>query len=227
MLHYTDTTVFNAGAQVIVNTVNCVGVMGNGLALECRLRYPAMFADYACRCREGSVRIGMPYLYWDTPALGILNFPVKVHWKYPARLAWVEQSLQGFRRLVVHEPIASIAFPLVGCHLGKLDPADVQLLMEHYLADLPCPVFVCLDREERASGIEGDMVALLNTGMAWAQALSLRQAAVDAICAARPLKRIRDMRHLAGIGKTTYERLHRWLYCRVCGLGEEQGRLDI
>ena len=64
MLNYTDTTVFNVQAQVIVNTVNCLGVMGNGLAQECRLRYPEMFADYVERSRLGEVRIGQPYLYW-------------------------------------------------------------------------------------------------------------------------------------------------------------------
>lgn len=217
MLHYTDTTVFNVGAQVIVNTVNCVGVMGNGLALECRLRYPAMFADYVVRCRQGEVQIGKPYLYWETPTLGILNFPVKVHWKYPARLAWVRQSLQGVRRLLEETPVASVAFPLVGCHLGKLDPDDVQPLMERFLADLPCAVSICLDREDYATGIEGAMVGMLNDDCIWGQALGLRQEMITAILAARPIKRIRDVRMIDGIGKTTYERLHRWLYVRACG----------
>jgi O-acetyl-ADP-ribose deacetylase (regulator of RNase III) len=52
MLKYTDTTVFNVGAQTIVNTVNCVGVMGAGLALECQLRFPEMFQDYVERCKS-------------------------------------------------------------------------------------------------------------------------------------------------------------------------------
>ena len=63
MLKYTDTTVFNVGAQTIVNTINCVGVMGAGLALECQLRFPEMFQDYVERCKSTSVKIGKPYLY--------------------------------------------------------------------------------------------------------------------------------------------------------------------
>lgn len=221
MLHYTDTTVFNVNAQVIVNTVNCVGVMGNGLALECRLRFPEMFADYAERCRTGQVQIGKPYIYWERPTFGILNFPVKVHWKYPARLIWVEQSLQGFRWLFEQEQISSIAFPQVGCHLGKLNPAAVQPLMERYLVDLPCETYICLDHEEYAIGIEGQMVTLLNECEAWKQAFPHRQDSVEAIFAARPIKRIRDVRTIDGIGKLGYERLHRWLYARV------QGKEDI
>ncbi len=102
----------------------------NGLALECRLRYPGMFEDYVMRCKTGEVQIGKPYLYCEEPTFGILNFPVKVHWKYPAQLSWVEQSLQGFRRLLTATQISSIALPLVGCHLGKLNPDDVQAMME-------------------------------------------------------------------------------------------------
>jgi O-acetyl-ADP-ribose deacetylase (regulator of RNase III) len=209
--------VFNVGAQVIANTVNCVGVMGNGLALECRLRYPAMFEDYVMRCKKGEVQIGKPYLYWEAPTLGILNFPVKVHWKYPARLSWVEQSLQGFRQLLTETQISSVAFPLVGCHLGKLNPGDVQAMMERYLTDLPCTIYICFDREEYASGVEGQMVALLNEDDTWKQVLGLRQDMTDTIMNARPIKRIRDVRHIARVGKTMYERLHRWLYTRACG----------
>jgi O-acetyl-ADP-ribose deacetylase (regulator of RNase III) len=217
MLYYSNKTVFNVGSQVIVNTVNCVGVMGNGLALECRLRYPAMFEDYVTRCKMGRVRVGKPYLYWETPTFGILNFPVKIHWKYPARLSWVEQSLQGFRRLYETTPISSVAFPLVGCHLGKLNPDEIGPLMECFLADLPCEVYICLDREEYATGIEGRMVALVNNDSAWRQAIGLRREIVEAILKARPVKRFRDIRQIAGIGKTTYERLHRWLYSKVSG----------
>lgn len=219
MLQYFDTTVFNVGAQVIVNTVNCVGVMGNGLALECRLRYPAMFEDYVMRCTTGEVQIGKPYLYWKEPTFGILNFPVKVHWKYPAQLSWVKQSLQGFRRLFEETQISFIAFPLVGCHLGKLNPDEIQPSMEQFLADLPCEVYICLDREEHATGIEGQMVTLLNEDDAWREAIGLRQEIIDVILDARPIKRFRDVRQIAGVGKTTYERLHRWSYSRVSGTG--------
>lgn len=87
--------------------------------------------------------------------------------------------------------------------------------MERLLADLHCEVYICLDREEYATGVEGRMVALLNEGDAWASGLRLE--ITEAILAARPFKRFRDVRQLAGIGKTTYKRLHRWAYMAVNG----------
>jgi hypothetical protein len=177
------------------------------------------------RCRLSEVRIGKPYIYWERPTVGILNFPVKMHWKYPARLTWVEQSLQGFRRLVEHMPLSSIAFPLVGCHLGKLQPDDVRPLMERYLADLPCETFICLDQEEFATGIEGQMVDMLNNDGEWQRTIHLRTETIQAIRATRPIKRIRDVRKIDGIGKLGYERLHRWLYDIAVGNAPMQGAL--
>ncbi len=63
MLRYTKTTVFNVDVQTIVNTINCVGVMGAGLALEFRLRFPEMEQDYVKRCHLEQVKLGKPYLY--------------------------------------------------------------------------------------------------------------------------------------------------------------------
>lgn len=217
MMHHCTTTVFNAGAQVIVNTVNCVGVMGNGLALECRLRYPEMFADYVARCRRGEVRIGAPYLYWYTPQFGILNFPCKQHWKYPSRLAWIAQGLAGVRVLPDLPSLTSIAFPILGCHLGGLREADVRPMMERMLTDLPMQIFICADVDEVASGIEGEMVARFNGDDAWLHALPLQRKLINALCAARPLRRFRDLRAVAGVGKQTYERVHRLLYAEACG----------
>lgn len=217
MMHHCTTTVFNVGAEVIVNTVNCVGVMGNGLALECRLRYPEMFADYVERCRRGEVRIGSPYLYWYTPKFGILNFPCKQHWKYPSRLAWIAQGLMGVRALPNLSRITSIAFPILGCHLGRLCEADVRPMMERLLADLPTEIFVCADRDEIASGIEGEMVARFNGSEEWLHMIPLQRKVTDALRAVRPLRRFRDLRAASGIGKQTYERVHRLLYTEACG----------
>ena len=217
MLHYTDTTVFNVNAQVIVNTVNCVGVMGNGLALECRLRYPEMFADYAARCRRGDMRIGEPYLYWYSDTFGILNFPCKDHWQFPSRVEWVRQGLAGFLALPRREQLTSIAFPPLGCDLGRLEWRDVRPVMEQALGELPYPVYICADREPCATGIEGRMVALLNDAAHpfWLASLSLSPRLLAAIRAGLPIKHIRELRLMAGVGKLTYEQVHRTLYAQV------------
>ena len=115
MIIYSDTTVFNVKTQTIVNTVNCVGVMGGGLALEFKLRFPEMYEDYIERCKRKEVRIGRTYLYRDYETPWIMNFPTKKHWKYPSKLQWVQQGLEYFIVNYERYGITSIAFPLLGC----------------------------------------------------------------------------------------------------------------
>jgi len=219
MIHYSDTTVFNMAADAIVNTVNCIGVMGNGLALECRLRYPEMFEDYAGRCRRWEVAIGKPYIFRYPGGPAIINLAVKMHWKYPARLEWVRRGLEGLVTLLDREGITAIAIPPLGCNLGKLDWQKVQPLLEHYLGSLPVKAIVCFDREERASGVEGEMVSLLNDSahLWWVNELRPGRAAVNSILNALPVKHFHEVRLLPGVRKRTYEQLHRLLYCRVTG----------
>jgi O-acetyl-ADP-ribose deacetylase (regulator of RNase III) len=70
---------FGSGAQTLVNTVNSVGVMGKGVALEFKKRFPAMFDDYVRRCERKEIRPGRPYLYRDLSEVQIVNFPTKAH----------------------------------------------------------------------------------------------------------------------------------------------------
>ena len=72
--------IFESGAQTLVNTVNCVGVMGKGLALEFKSRFPDMYKDYKSRCKNGLVKLGQPYIYKPIVGPWILNFPTKDHW---------------------------------------------------------------------------------------------------------------------------------------------------
>ena len=80
MIQYTDTTVFNVGVQTIVNTVNCVGVMGAGLALEYQLRFPEMYQEYVERCKRKSITTGRPYLYKGYEIPWIMNFRLFITW---------------------------------------------------------------------------------------------------------------------------------------------------
>ena len=79
--------IFNTKAQTIVNTVNCVGVMGKGIALVFKLRYPLMFDIYKGFCKSKQIGIGKLWLYKGEPEEPwVLNFPTKFHWKYPSKL---------------------------------------------------------------------------------------------------------------------------------------------
>jgi hypothetical protein len=96
MLTAVSGDIFTSRAQTLVNTVNCVGVMGKGIALEFKKRYPAMFEDYVARCRLGQVRLGEPYLFRDLGGAMILNFPTKDHWRSPSRLKDIDEGLEYF-----------------------------------------------------------------------------------------------------------------------------------
>lgn len=214
MLRYTDTTVFNVGAQTIVNTVNCVGVMGAGLALEFQLRFPKMERDYVERCSQKKVAVGRPYLYKDYGSPWILNFPTKYHWKHPSKIEWVEQGLKYFVDHYQRGGITSVAFPKLGCSNGGLEWNIVSPLMEKYLKDLDIDVFICEDTEKVASGIEGMMVHMLNDieNLSWSSELSLRSDIKRKIISALPVHRFRDLRKVEGIGKQTYKDVFSFLY---------------
>ena len=93
--------IFNTKAQVVVNTVNCVGVMGKGIALVYKLRYPKMFDLYQEHCKSKLIGIGKLWLYKGEPdAPWVLNFPTKFHWKYPSKLEYVEKGLQKVYQLM-------------------------------------------------------------------------------------------------------------------------------
>ena len=133
--------IFNTKAQVVVNTVNCVGVMGKGIALVYKLRYPKMFDLYQKHCKSKLIGIGKLWLYKGEPdAPWVLNFPTKFHWKYPSKLEYVEKGLQKFLDTYKVQVIESIAFPLLGAHNGGLDRDEVYQLMTSYLSKCEIPV---------------------------------------------------------------------------------------
>ena len=84
---------FDSDAQTLVNTVNCVGVMGKGVALEFKNRFPDMHEDYVARCNAGQVRLGRPYLYRSLVPPWVLNFPTKDHWRSVSRLQDIQEGL--------------------------------------------------------------------------------------------------------------------------------------
>lgn len=126
---------FETKAQTRVNTVNCIGVMGKGVALEFRKRFPAMFEDYVARCERSDVRLGEPYLYRDSSGIRIVNFPTKNHWRSPSRLADIAQGLDYFLAHAVEWEVRSVAFPPLGCGNGGLDWSEVGPLLYAKMRD--------------------------------------------------------------------------------------------
>lgn len=131
---------FASDMQTIVNTVNCVGIMGKGIAQIFKNKYPDMFEDYADRCSRGEVRLGEPYHYNDLANVSIVNFPTKGHWRAATRLDDVKAGLDYFVKHFRAWGITSVAFPPLGCGNGGLEWASVGPLMYSKLKGLGIPV---------------------------------------------------------------------------------------
>jgi O-acetyl-ADP-ribose deacetylase (regulator of RNase III)/uncharacterized protein YwgA len=131
---------FESKLQTLVNTVNCVGVMGKGVALEFKKRFPAMYADYKARCAAGRVRLGEPYRYADGFDTLIINFPTKGHWRSPSRLVDIIHGLDYFAAHFREWGVTSVAMPPLGCGNGGLEWAVVGPLLYQNLSTLGIPV---------------------------------------------------------------------------------------
>lgn len=141
MISYVQGNLFESPAQTLVNTVNTVGAMGKGIALQFKQYFPEMFEEYRRLCEDGQLQIGTLHLY-QTRHKKILNFPTKQEWRRPSKLEYIERGLETFVRIYRDAGIHSVAFPPLGCGNGELDYADVRPLMEQYLAPLPIPVYL-------------------------------------------------------------------------------------
>jgi O-acetyl-ADP-ribose deacetylase (regulator of RNase III)/uncharacterized protein YwgA len=124
--------ILKSKAQTLVNTVNCVGIMGKGIALEFKNRFPEMFKDYAERCARGEVKPGKPYLYKSMYPPQIVNFPTKDHWKSVARISDIEAGMKYLQEHYKQWGVTSIAIPPLGCGNGQLEWRAVGPLIYRY-----------------------------------------------------------------------------------------------
>lgn len=139
---YVTGDLFESHAQVLVNPVNIVGVMGKGIAREFKHRYPDMFEQYKRFCESGQFQIGSLWLY-EGHDKRVLNFPTKCHWRQPSRVTYITAGLESFVYYYKQWDIHSIAFPMLGCGNGQLNwEAQVKPTMEHYLSELSIEVYV-------------------------------------------------------------------------------------
>lgn len=133
MIRHVTGNILDDDAEALVNPVNCVGVMGAGLAKQFKERFPDNFRKYLEACETGAVKLGSVYVTEEDGPLSriyIVNFPTKRHWKDRSHLAWIACGLMDLRRTCGDLGIRSLAIPQVGCGLGGLDWADVLPLVE-------------------------------------------------------------------------------------------------
>src|SRR5262249_54858216 len=105
---------FESDAQTLVNTVNTVGVMGKGIALGFKQRFPAMYEEYRALCNAGEVRLGRPYIWAPMVGKSVVNFPTKEHWRSQSRLSDIVQGLRYLAAHVLEWGVESLAVPPLG-----------------------------------------------------------------------------------------------------------------
>lgn len=132
--------IFESQAKTIVNTVNCVGVMGKGIAKEFKERYPDMYKEYVLLCDQHQIEPGKPYYYEDLLGNSIINFPTKKHWRSPSKLSYIISGLKWFVENYAKLNISSVAFPPLGCGNGGLNWELIGPIMYHWLKDLPIEI---------------------------------------------------------------------------------------
>ncbi len=128
-----------ADTQALVNTVNTVGVMGKGIALQFKERFPVNFKIYADACKKGEVRIGKMLVVKEHTLSGetiIINFPTKTEWFKKSQYSYIEDGLKDLVRVIIEYKIQSIAIPPLGCGNGGLDWNKVKKMIETHLGNL-------------------------------------------------------------------------------------------
>ena len=139
MIHYTTGNLLEAPVDALVNTVNTVGVMGKGIALMFKERFPENMQQYAQACKVKEVVTGKMYVTEANELLGprwIINFPTKQHWRAKSKMEWVIEGLDDLRQFIIDNDVASIAIPPLGAGNGGLKWSDVKFHIESALSDL-------------------------------------------------------------------------------------------
>lgn len=148
MIEYKTGNILDDPSDAIVIPVNCVGIMGAGLAKQAKLRWPKMYEEYREACREKLVRPGKVWIWLDGPKL-VMCFPTKRHFNDPSRLGDIEIGIEAMHKWVsdvldLEDDPGSIAVPPLGCGLGGLAWSDVKPLLEAFaerVADVKVVVY--------------------------------------------------------------------------------------
>jgi O-acetyl-ADP-ribose deacetylase (regulator of RNase III) len=163
MIEFTRGDILQADVEAIVNTVNCVGVMGRGIALQFKKAWPENFKAYATACKNNEVQPGKMFVFAiQQPANPryIINFPTKRHWRDASRMEDIDSGLEALAATIREKHIQSIAIPPLGSGLGGLDWNQVKQKIEQALSALS-DVYVLIYEPQGAP--ENDRMARTST----------------------------------------------------------------
>ncbi len=146
MIHYVTGNLLAASDEALVNTVNTVGIMGKGIALQFKDTYPNNFQVYQQACKDGTIIPGKLLVTKEATLSSepkwIINFPTKKDWKHRSKYEYIEEGLKDLVRVISQYRIKSIAIPPLGCGNGGLDWSQEKTLMEKYLGTLEIDVHI-------------------------------------------------------------------------------------
>jgi O-acetyl-ADP-ribose deacetylase (regulator of RNase III) len=146
MIHYQTGNLLDSEAEALVNTVNTVGVMGKGIALQFKNMFPNNFKQYANACKEKEVMIGKLLVTEEETLLRgkkiIINFPTKTNWRLPSEYSYIEAGMIELIKVIKEKNIKSIAIPPLGSGNGGLDWNKVKAIIEKDLSDLACDIYI-------------------------------------------------------------------------------------
>lgn len=141
MIIYTTGNLLESSAEALVNTVNCEGYMGKGIAYQFKLQYPENNKDYIKACKNKTLTIGEIHFYREKEKI-IINFPTKDKWREKSKMEYIDKGLDRLIQLIEDQKIQSIAIPPLGSGNGGLIWAEVKKLIENKLANLPSNIQV-------------------------------------------------------------------------------------
>ena len=146
MIHFTKGNMMTSSAEALVNTVNTVGVMGKGIALQFKEEFPKNFLTYKAACSSGELTPGKLLITKELNSKGeekiIINFPTKLHWRNPSKYEYITEGLKELVKAISEHNIKSIAIPPLGCGNGGLDWNIVKGMIEEALKDIECEIYI-------------------------------------------------------------------------------------
>lgn len=210
--------IFRTKCRTIVNTVNCVGIMGAGIALEFKLRFPDMYERYKSLCEDHLMDIGKLWIY-RTKNQWILNFPTKKDWKHPSKMEYLHLGLKKFVDTYQQKEIRSIAFPVLGGQHGGIDQNKSIRTMENYLSKLEIPVEIYIfDPMAEDDGIEKFRRLINKQGIDFQNTIprlrlrtAIRYEIVQKVTTGQIIRLIQLLK-IPGVGNTNVSKIFNFVY---------------
>lgn len=166
MITYTYGNLLESEAEALVNTVNTVGVMGKGIALQFKKAFPANFLKYSEACRSRKLISGTLLVTRENNSRGqekiIINFPTKQHWRYPSKYEYIHSGLTELVKIINAHKIKSIAIPPLGCGNGGLQWHIVKPMIENALKEINCNIIIYEPSTHSAASHEYQQLQLFN-----------------------------------------------------------------